>query len=299
MYMSGVEPGVGGCGSRSEIELGNNSAIIIRGHKFQLDELVNPQLYDQVQQDRWATLLQTAAPYPHLSVSDWFNKDFLALILEEFELNKQVNWRLAQNNMVNFRRSVLGEQLGPASELYFSIVNSNWFVQLLSTISGVANLIVDHTRYGGGLHETVNGGFFSIHSDFNRHIHNGLANKMVFITYLTPNWQPEWAGELELWDKQNKQCVTKVTPEFGRSVLMLNGEGHYHGHPSVWNAAEGVCRRSVANYYYVNEYAAFDRSEHYEGVYISPNSTEKMVSYIRPIIPPFLWQVVRKMLGRP
>ncbi|HNG61801.1 MAG TPA: 2OG-Fe(II) oxygenase [Cellvibrionaceae bacterium] len=284
----------------NEIELkANDSAFSIRGHTFRLDELVNPLLYDPVQQDRWATLLQTAAPYPHLNVMDWFNKDFLNLILEEFVLSKNLDWRVAQTDMVNFRRSVLGEYLGPATELYFTIVNSGWFVQLLSQISGVGDLIVDHSRYGGGMHETVKGGYFSVHSDFNRHVTTGLTNKMVFITYLTPGWQPDWAGELELWDKDNKQCITKIAPNFGRSVLMLNGKGHYHGHPSIWNAPAGIPRRSVANYYYVNEYAAFDRSEHYDSIYISPNQSEKFVAFVRPVIPPLIWQAIRKILGRP
>lgn len=283
----------------SGVELNGENIICIRGRSFNLYELVNPALYDAAHQEVWAAQLKAAIPYPHLSVAEWFNPDFLNLILEEFELNKSNDWRVAKNSYVDFRRSIMGEYLGPATELYFSIINSSWFVRLLSKISNIPNLIVDHERYGGGMHETVSGGHFSIHSDFNRHVKNGLSNKMVFITYLTPDWQPEWAGDLELWDADSKQCITKVAPTFGQSVLMLNGKGHYHGHPSIWNAPKGITRRSVANYYYVNEFAKFDSSEHYDSIYISPSRYDRAVGYVRPFLPPVVWNALRKMMRRP
>lgn len=80
---------------------------------------------------------------------------------------------------------------------------------------------------------------------------------------------------------------------------MLHGPKHFHGHPSVWNAPAGVNRRSVANYYFVNEFAAFDRSEYYPSVYITPNSAERIVAYVRPLVPPIVWHALRRVLGRP
>jgi Rps23 Pro-64 3,4-dihydroxylase Tpa1-like proline 4-hydroxylase len=283
----------------NDVQITDEFSITIRGHKFNIDELVCAKLHNIEQQEQWATQLNNASPFPHLAAVDWFNPDFLQLILEEFDLNAVKDWREVKSDYVNFRRSVLGDYLGPATELYFSIINSSWFVLLLSKVSSIQNLIVDHTRYGGGMHETVNGGHFSVHSDFNRHVQNGLANKMVFITYLTPNWQPDWGGELELWDAQQKKCVNKVAPKFGQSLLMINGPKNFHGHPSVWNAPFGVPRRSIANYYYVNEYARFDSSEHYDSVYVLPKRADKFVAYVRPLIPPVLWQAIRKLAGRP
>ncbi|HEY6528345.1 MAG TPA: 2OG-Fe(II) oxygenase [Cellvibrionaceae bacterium] len=283
----------------NDVQVIDEFTISIRGRKFTFEELVDPALYSAEQQDQWAVQLQNAAPFPFLAVNSWFNPDFLALIMEEFDLNATKDWREVKSDYVNFRRSVLGDYLGPATELYFTLINSSWFVLLLSKITSIPNLIVDHTRYGGGMHETVNGGYFSVHSDFNRHIQNGLANKMVFITYLTPNWQPEWGGELELWDAQQKTCVNKITPKFGQSLLMINGPKHFHGHPSIWNSPEGIPRRSIANYYYVNEYANFDRSEHYDSVYVLPKRADKIVAYVRPLIPPLLWHTIRKLAGRP
>lgn len=277
----------------------SDTTISIRGVRFNYHELVNPNIINPSYQHQLQAQLLSAAPYPHVQIPECFNPDFLQLILEEFDTHKSADWRMARSDMVYFHRSVNNLYLGPASEVYFSLINSGWFVNALSLISGVANLIVDQGRLGGGMHDTPAGGYFSVHSDFNRHQQTGLANKMVFITYLTHDWCPAWGGELELWDSEQKCCVQKIAPEFGKTLLMLNGPKHFHGHPSVWNAPVGVNRRSVANYYFINEFAAFDRSEYYPSVYITPNSAERIVAYVRPLVPPIVWQALRRVLGRP
>lgn len=277
----------------------SNHLVIIRGKCLDMYEILNPDLKDLQLQTQWADALNRAAPYPHLAVSNWFNPLLLELIAEEFDSYKNNNLRHLKTGYQDVHRSTLGDALGPATELYFAIINSNEFVQLLSRLTGIANLIVDHTRYGGGMHDTLTGGHFDIHSDYNRHIHTGLTNKMVFITYLTPNWQPEWNGELELWDAQSKHCVTKIAPAFGQSVLLLNGKNNYHGHPSQWNAPAGISRRSVANYYFANDFAKYDSSVYNDSIYIKPNRYDKLVSVVRPILPPVLWSALKTLLRRP
>ena len=261
----------------NDVEMKSENIVYIRGKRLEMDAVLNPIVMDAPGSSQWASEIQLADPYPHLSVSNWFNPDLLNLILEEFELYGEENLRRLKSGYQDVHRSGMENRLGPATELYFSIINSNWFVQLLSSISGVPDLIVDHTRYGGGMHDTLKGGHFDIHSDYNRHIHTGLTNKMVFITYLTPGWQPGWSGELELWDAQSKHCVTKIAPKFGQSVLLLNGKHNYHGHPSAWNAPNGISRRSVANYYFINEFAKYDSSVYNDSIYIAPTHYDRMV----------------------
>jgi Rps23 Pro-64 3,4-dihydroxylase Tpa1-like proline 4-hydroxylase len=140
----------------------------------------------------------------------WFNPLLLELVLEEFDLYATRDWRNENSKYETTRRSLMGAQFGPASQLYFGIVNSGWFATLLSQVTGVEDLIPDVTLYGGGLHETRNGGKFGIHRDFDRQRRTGLRNEMVFITYLNKGWKPEWRGALELWDKKSIACVTKL-----------------------------------------------------------------------------------------
>ena len=84
--------------------------------------------------------------------------------------------------------------LGPASRIYFVIVNSGWFTELLSSLTGVQELVVDQTLRFGGLHESRRGGKFSIHRDFERNACTGLKNEMALLTYLNEHWEPQWNG---------------------------------------------------------------------------------------------------------
>lgn len=34
-------------------------------------------------------------------------------------------------------------------------------------------------------------------------------------------------------------------------------------------------------------------------VYITPNSAERIVAYVRPLVPPIVWHALRRVLGRP
>ena len=93
---------------------------------------------------------------------------------------------------------------------------SNAFVRYLSVITGLHDLITDHTLSGGGLHETrAWTGRFAVHRDFNYHHKTMLANALVFITYLNRDWRPEYGGALELWDGKRDKKVTEVAPVFG------------------------------------------------------------------------------------
>lgn len=284
---------------REEVENPRNHLMIIRGQRLNMREIMSPDLKNLELHAQWSDKLSHAAPYPHLVVSNWFNPLLLELMAEEFDSNKNTNMHRLKTGYQDVHRSELCTTFGPATELYFSIINSNEFVRLLSNITGIPNLIVDHTRYGGGMHNTFKGGHFDIHSDYNRHIHTGLTNKMVFITYLTPNWQPDWKGELELWDAQIKQCVTKIAPAFGQSVLLLNGKNNFHGHPSHWNAPAGISRRSVANYYFANDFAQLDSSVYNDSIYIKPTRQDKLVAMVRPLLPPVLWGALKSLLRRP
>lgn len=290
-------PNTGKFAINQAIEYSKDHCVIIRGKYLDMRELVNPDLYSAKMREQWSKQLLAAAPYPHLSAVDWFNPDLLNLIIEEFELNEQQRLLRLHTNYQDVHRSEYQETLGPATELYFSLINSSWFVQLLSTISGVANLIVDHTRFGGGMHSTKRGGHFAIHSDYNRHRETGLTNKMVFITYLN-HWQEDWGGELELWDSQAKVCVSKIKPDFGRSVLLLNGKNNFHGHPNPWNAPNSAPRRSVANYYFANDFAKLDSSVYRGSIYSSPEIADKVIDSIRPLVPPIVWHWVSRWLKR-
>ncbi|MFD1873221.1 2OG-Fe(II) oxygenase [Hymenobacter bucti] len=268
--------------------------VTIRGTSLCLDELVDLSFFTPEARQRLRAQLSAAVPFPHLVVEGLFNPDLLNLVLEEFDTHRAAGWQDVQSSYERTRRSVPGAAIGPASQLYFDLVNSGWFTTWLSDVSGAPHLIPDPLRHGGGLHESRTGGSFAIHRDFDRHPKTGLKNEMVFITYLNRGWQPEWGSALELWDAKEGRCVTTVQPEFGRTLLMPHGPASFHGHPTPLKAADDRPRRSVAAYFYTGTPLLEQDLDRAISVFIAPRRIHSAKATLRRWMPPILWSLMKK-----
>lgn len=271
--------------------------ITIRGRSLSLSTLVDPRIHDAA----WVRTLRAefvaAAPYPHLRLAGLFDPVLLALVEEEFDLFGDQPWRVFTGKQERTLRSAPEAQLGPASELYFSVVNSRQFVAFLAAVTGIEGLIVDHGLFGGGLHESRNGGKFGIHRDFDRHPSTGLANELVMLTYLNRDWDAAWGGELELWDAEASHCVARVSPDLGVTLLMRTGPCDFHGHPRPLQMPEGRARRSLGAYYYSNPHRA-------DAVRLATTTTfasggtptgHAIRSLAKRWTPPAIWDVARRL----
>jgi glycosyltransferase involved in cell wall biosynthesis len=71
--------------------------------------------------------------------------------------------------------------------------------------------------------------------------------------YLNKDWNKEWGGSLQLWDKDMTTMVQDIQPLFNRVVIFNTGADTYHGHPHPLNTPNGMSRISLALYYYTKE----------------------------------------------
>lgn len=272
--------------------------ISIRGKPLPLHGLVDPRIYDPAYADSLREQLEHAAPFPHLTLHSLFNPLLLECVLEEFDRFPDDAWRSYRNPHEQTFRSTPQTPLGPASHLYFSLVHSGEFMRFLCRLSGFDNLIADVGLFGGGLHESRAGGRFGIHRDFDRHPQTGLCNRMVLLTYLNREWNSDWGGALELWDVRRQECVTRIAPTFGVSLLMMHGRDSYHGHPAPLHMPEHIRRRSLANYYY-SPGAGDIGSETTTTNFLQPSLGYSVawgtIRHARQWTPPAVWELARKL----
>lgn len=272
--------------------------VSIRGVRLPVAELVDQRFFEPGKAEELHRQLLAASPFPHLVLPNVFNPRLLELVIEEFDLLPPSAWADIKSSYENTRRSVLGAKLGPASQLYFDIVNSGWYTEWLSTVIGVPYLLPDPKLFGGGLHESRVGATFAVHRDFTYHRHIGLRNEMVMITYLNKNWQAEWGSALELWDADRKGCVTRVQPEFGHTLIMPHGPASYHGHPHPMHTPDGRPRRSIAAYFYTSPDAGKRDGDQSMSIFLSPRKVDQAKTFVRMLMPPVVWSAVRKLKSR-
>lgn len=143
-------------------------------------------------------------------------------------------------------------------------LNSNPFVDWVSEVTKIPNLIPDPYLNGGGLHMIPRHGFLRVHADYNIYKQLNLLRRVNLILYLNPEWKSEYGGQLELWNSDMTKCVKKIEPNFNTLVLFESDDKSFHGHPHPLQCPEGMWRRSLALYFYTNP----NSNEH-----IKPHST--------------------------
>lgn len=193
-----------------------------------------------------------AEPFPHIVIDDFLPKAVLERVISEIPRPGEVGWIEFDDARGKKLASKFETQLGSATRALLYQLNSSVFVDFLETLTGISGLVPDPHFWGGGVHQIVRGGFLKVHADFNRHPRLKLDRRLNLLLYLNTEWQEEWGGHLELWDRDMTECRKKILPIFGRCVVFSTTDFAYHGHPDPLNCPAGTTRKSLALYYYSN-----------------------------------------------
>ena len=190
-------------------------------------------------------------PFPHLHLPGFLEPESALRMAHEFpglETDAWTRYKHQNENKVGLaKRSLFPPLLGEAVDE----LNSPDFVDWLSQLTGIPELMADPSLEGGGLHQSGPGGFLNVHTDFNtHHYHKHWQRRVNLILYLNPNWREEWGGAIELWDREVRNCVVKIPPLFNDALIFRTDEISYHGFPEPLRCPPGQSRKSVALYYY-------------------------------------------------
>jgi Rps23 Pro-64 3,4-dihydroxylase Tpa1-like proline 4-hydroxylase len=218
-----------------------------------LDGLMN------VAQER-AAGYASASPFPHAVLDEFIDSGTVERIASEFPKREDraswldYNGQDAAGKPLQHLKYHISEEsrLGPATQRLLYELKSACFLQVLSTLTGIDDLIPDALNHGGGIHMSCRGALLKIHADFNRHPNWHLDRRLNLLLYLNEGWQEGYGGDLELWDPEMRECRKKISPIGGRCVVFSTSSTSYHGHPDPLTSPEHVTRKSIALYYYTN-----------------------------------------------
>ncbi len=194
-----------------------------------------------------------ADPFPHIVLDNFLPEPLLNQVLNEFPQSKQIDWYKFNSAGEKKMVTTCEDQMGIVTRLLLYQLQCSGFINFLETLTGINGLIPDPHLTGGGLHQIERGGYFKIHTDFNRYPKLKLDLRLAFILYLNKDWQEGYGGHIEFWNKDMTQCVQRILPIFNRCVIFNSAAKHsFHGHPEPLNCPRGQSRKSLLLYYYTN-----------------------------------------------
>ena len=240
-----------------------------------------------------AEAYRTADPFPCIMFDHFLPEGVLDPVLDEFPDREQAEWITFDRATEKKRISRDENQLGPYTRHLIAQFNSSTFVRFLQVLSGINGLIPDVHLVGGGVHSVEPGGFLKIHADFNLHDELRLDRRLNVLVYLNKDWQEEYGGHLELWDREMTRCAKRFLPIFNRCVIFSTTSTSWHGNPDPVKCPPGMSRKAINLYYYSNGRPEEEKREWHstvfqrrpgETIHLSPKE------FIRGLTPPFLYQ---------
>lgn len=119
-------------------------------------------------------------------------------------------------------------------------------VAIIEEITGITNQVPDERLYAGGLSAMSKGHFLSPHIDNSHDGEQKNYRTLNLLYYVSPNWERQNGGNLELWDSQVSDHVT-VDSRFNRLVIMETNPTSWHSVSEVKVDRNRCC---VSNYYF-------------------------------------------------
>jgi hypothetical protein len=219
----------------------------------------------KMQADNNHIAYQNAAPYPHIVLDNFLNKDSALKGSELFPEIEGDGW--IHYLHVNEKKHGLNkkELLPDFFKDLIEELHSNKFVSQLEKLTGIKNLIADEMLEGGGLHQSATGGFLNVHADFTVHPHKRKWKRRVnLLIYFNEDWKEEYLGGLEMWDTKMKKAVQTISPFLNRCIIFNTEADSFHGFPEPIKCPEGMTRKSLALYYFTKEDAPVKRATNYK-----------------------------------
>jgi len=193
-----------------------------------------------------------ATPFPSICIDNFLSPEFALELSRSYP-----NFSNAQNQGLEF--STVNEKgkiqitdpekfPDPVKKLHEALASEE-FITSMQTLSGIDKLSFDDQFAGGGMHITKSSGILDVHVDFNFSEKLQLYRRLNILIYLNEEWQEDWGGNIELWDKEVKNCVHSFSPILNRCLIFSTSDYSFHGVTAV-TTPPGFVRKSFAIYLY-------------------------------------------------
>jgi Rps23 Pro-64 3,4-dihydroxylase Tpa1-like proline 4-hydroxylase len=200
--------------------------------------------------------------YKHVCIDDFFDEPVAEQLLAEFppfDAKKALN-EFGKVGPKCVHTDI--KAISPAYEKLHHYIRSQDFLQAISAITGIPELLPDPNLYGGGTHENVDGAELDPHVDFNYDPCTHYHRRLNVLFYLNHEWEESWGGAIELhsdpteWRTGNDKVIS-YNCIFNRCVIFATSENSWHGFRKIKlpedKKAQGISRKLISIYLYTKE----------------------------------------------
>ncbi|HEU5398036.1 MAG TPA: 2OG-Fe(II) oxygenase [Gammaproteobacteria bacterium] len=198
---------------------------------------------------------QGARPFRHVCLDGFLETPVVERLLAEFPPFAP---EYARNEMGEPGGKAVHTDLagiGPAYREFYDYMRSRVFLDAMSELLGIPELLFDPYMYGGGTHENLEGQELDPHIDFNYDPVRRWHRRLNLLVYLNKEWDLGWGGGIELhsdprdWEHDR---VTSFNCEFNRAVIFETNERSWHGFRRIAlpEAKRGLSRKCISVYLY-------------------------------------------------
>jgi Rps23 Pro-64 3,4-dihydroxylase Tpa1-like proline 4-hydroxylase len=120
-------------------------------------------------------------------------------------------------------------------------------IERVARITGMTELEADPQLYAGGLSLMGRHNFLNPHLDNSHDNSRRVYRVLNLLYYVSPDWQEDNGGNLELWPDGVRRNPTTIVSRFNRLVVMTTGPQSWH---SVSHVKVDAPRCCVSNYYF-------------------------------------------------
>jgi hypothetical protein len=201
---------------------------------------------------------QQAKPFRHVAIDNFLVADDCESLLRDFPAFDEKG---ATNELGLIGRKAVVEQVSTVSPFYkafYQYINSDAFLDAMSKLTGIPDLIADKTLFGGGTHNNLSGQGLDTHIDFNIDERNLLHRRINLLIYLNKEWEEAWGGAIELHSDPHNAVVDESAsflPLFNRAIIFETNEYSWHGFRRISLPADKqhLSRKSFSIYLYTKD----------------------------------------------
>ena len=220
-----------------------------------------------------ALAFREATPFRHVVIDDFFDPQFCQSILDDFPRFED---RFAINELGVVGGKAVRTNVRDISLAYRTLddyLRGSEFLEYVSAVTGIPELLYDAEYVGGGTHENREGQSLDAHVDFNYHPTTRSHRRLNLIVYLNHQWDAAWGGALQLhsdpWNNERDEVVS-VNPLFNRAVIFETTEISWHGFSQIHlpDGKINVSRKSFAIYLYTKDRPSEETAPSHATIYV-------------------------------